>query len=135
MIDSMIQGFSQFVNVIWMLFFLGPLYVIMSKFLAVVLQGTYVYLGKRNTFLYKYCGDLTWLLPFKVFFVISKFIKYNQSLKSLDLKANTYFLLAILLALLSIFLVLSIVAHNTSELVRLEKEKRELLLLDTKKKK
>jgi hypothetical protein len=77
MIDSMIQGFSQFVNVIWMLFFLGPLYVIMSKFLAVVLQGAYVYLGKRNTFLYKYCGDLTWLLPFKVFFVISKFIKYN----------------------------------------------------------
>eukprot|EP01017_Pseudomicrothorax_dubius_P049946 TRINITY_DN9368_c0_g1_i1.p1 TRINITY_DN9368_c0_g1~~TRINITY_DN9368_c0_g1_i1.p1 ORF type:complete len:134 (+),score=41.88 TRINITY_DN9368_c0_g1_i1:134-535(+) len=83
------QGLFDFINTIWLLFILGPLYIFFSVAFIRLLQIIYVVTRDKNSKLYSIVGDISSILPF-------------SSVKEIEIKFTNVVLVSILLALISL---------------------------------
>ncbi|CAK61544.1 unnamed protein product (macronuclear) [Paramecium tetraurelia] len=93
--------FSQQVMFIWLLVFITPLYVFLASVMAKGLQILYQMSINRQSLIYKYAGDVSWLFPFK----------QNEQ----EFKLVHIILLAVLIGLVSLIIIGGVMLQNQFE--------------------
>ncbi|CAD8073300.1 unnamed protein product [Paramecium sonneborni] len=102
--------FSQQVMFIWLLVFITPLYVFLASVMAKGLQILFQMSINRQSLIYKYVGDVSWLFPFK----------QNEQ----EFKLVHIILLAVLIGLVSLIIIGGVMLQNQFEKQKIV-EKRE----------
>ncbi|CAK80128.1 unnamed protein product (macronuclear) [Paramecium tetraurelia] len=105
--------FSQQVMFIWLLVFITPLFVFLASVMAKGLQILYQMSINRQSLIYKYLGDVSWLFPFK----------QNEQ----EFKLVHIVLLAVLIGLVSLIILGGVMLQNQTEKQRIieKKERKE----------
>ncbi|CAD8176102.1 unnamed protein product [Paramecium octaurelia] len=105
--------FSQQVMFIWLLVFITPLYVFLASVMAKGLQILHQMAINRQSLIYKYLGDVSWLFPFK----------QNEQ----EFKLVHIVLLAVLIGLVSLIILGGVMLQNQVEKQKIieKKERRE----------
>ncbi|CAD8069570.1 unnamed protein product [Paramecium primaurelia] len=111
--------FSQQVMFIWLLVFITPLYVFLASIMGKGLQILYQMSINRQSLIYKYVGDVSWLFPFR----------QNEQ----EFKLVHIILLAVLIGLVSLIIIGGVMLQNQFEKQRII-EKSESQESKTKKK-
>ncbi|CAD8167643.1 unnamed protein product [Paramecium octaurelia] len=93
--------FSQQVMFIWLLVFITPLYVFLASVMAKGLQILYQMSINRQSLIYKYLGDVSWLFPFR----------QNEQ----EFKLVHIILLAVLIGLVSLIIIGGVMLQNQFE--------------------
>ncbi|CAD8080130.1 unnamed protein product [Paramecium sonneborni] len=102
---------SQQVIFIWLLVFVTPLYIFIASILAKGIQLLYKMSINRESIIYTYIGDLSWLFPFK---------QNEQEFKLI----HTMFL-AILIAIASLIILGGVLMLNLLEQKKMQQDKIE----------
>ena len=66
MIGYIIQSFTYNFLILWILFILSPCYIILASGMGKIYVYLFQYLHLKGTYIYKYIGDISWMMPFKV---------------------------------------------------------------------
>ena len=66
MFGYILQSFTYNFLILWILFILSPCYIFLASGMGKMYVHLNQYLQQRGTYIYKYIGDLSWMIPFKV---------------------------------------------------------------------
>jgi len=88
MIKGIFEALSGNLIILWVMFFLCPIYLFLGNLIANLYKNAWIFATNKQSIIYQTVGDISWLFPFAVRIVVYFPIHSFDSFFVLNSKTN-----------------------------------------------